>query len=319
MAESSMRVAEYDRFGGPEVLTMRARPVPRPSAGQFLARVRAVALDPKDVVLRAGRLPHRLLVGSRFPKRVGYDWSGEIVALGRGMRAHREGDAVYGMIESWAGGACAEYVVVNPEHCAEKPASLSWEEAAAIPLAAQTALQALRDVARVQPRQHVLVNGASGGVGTFAVQIAKIMGCRVTAVSSARNAELVRSLGAEQVVDHETTDLRSGAARYDVFFDVFGNRSLAHALPVLTQRGLYISTVPKPHVVRDVLLTVLRANRACLVRVHSRSADLRQLATWVDAGALRPVIDRIYALQEIADAQRYLGTRRARGKVILRV
>jgi NADPH:quinone reductase-like Zn-dependent oxidoreductase len=314
-----MRVAEYDRFGGPEVLVVRSRPTPRPSRGQILVRVKAAALNPKDLVLRAGRLPHRLMLGPHFPKRVGYDWAGEVAAVGRGIGRLREGDAVYGMIESWAGGACATHALVNPRELAAKPASLSWMEAAAIPLAGQTALQALRDVSRIKAGQHVLVNGASGGVGTFAVQIAKIMGCRVTAVTSGRNAELALALGAERVIDYETTELDGSVGRYDLFFDVFGNRSLSEARPLLNRTGCYVSAVPKPHLIRDALLTVFRSNRANLVRVHSRARDLRLLTAWVDEGVLRPVIDSVFALEEIADAQRRLGTRHARGKIVLQI
>ena len=315
-----MRVVEYDRYGGSDVLVLRPAALPRPGAGQVLVRVRAAALNPKDVIARSGRLLiFRVLAGGRFPKRVGFDWSGEALALGPGVTGIREGDALYGMINAWSAGACATHALVSVKELAPRPASLSWEEAAAVPLAAQTALQALRDVARLERGQRVLVNGASGGVGTFAVQIARALGARVTAVTSARNTARMRELGADDVLDYTTTDLRAAAGVHDVFFDVFGNRSLSFARPLLSARGTYVSTLPKGQVFRDVVLTALRGKRARLVSVRSRAADLVLLAEWIDKGAVRPVVDRVFPLEEIAAAEDYLGTRRARGKVVLRV
>ena len=315
--ERNVEAVEYDHFGGPEVLALRKCAAPRPGRGQVLVAVKATALNPKDLVVQSGRRPHRWIVGSRFPKRLGYDWAGQVVRVGRGVDGLAEGDALFGMIESWHGGACATQILANRSEFAHMPHSLSWQQAAAVPLAAQTALQGLRDFARARPGQRILINGASGGVGTFAVQIAKIMQCQVTAVTSGANAHWVRALGADAVIDYQTTALRAAGGHYDAFFDVFGNRSFSEIQPLLARRGRFVSTVPKLHVVRDAIFTRVSAQSASLVRVHSSADDLRTLAGWIDEGQLRVMVDRTFPLHAIADAQRYLGTRHARGKVVI--
>ncbi len=316
-----MRVVEYERFGGPDVLVVRDRADPKPGPGRVLIRVHAAALNPKDIIVQSGRHAlHRLIGGTRFPKRLGYDWSGECIAVGADVTAVRPGDALYGMIDAWAGGACATHLVAVAGELAGKPEALSWADAAAVPLAALTALQALRDLAGVGPGHRVLVNGASGGVGTFAVQVAKALGATVTAVTSGKNEALVRSLGADVAIDYtDAADIRTSAGTHDVFFDVFGNRSFGWAAPVLSDGGIYVSTVPKAHVLRDTLLTLTRRKRARLVRVASRRSDLLVLGRWIEKGVIRPVVDRVFALDDVADAERYLATRHARGKVVISV
>ena len=316
----TMRSVQYDRYGGTEVLVLRSEEVPRPGRGQVLVRVRAAALNPKDVIVRSGRLRiYRIIAGSRFPKRVGFDWSGEALALSAGVTDVRVGDALYGMIDAWSAGACATHAVVEVGELAPRPASLSWEQAAAVPLAAMTALQALRDVARLERGQRVLVNGASGGVGTFAVQIAKALGARVTAVTSARNAARMREIGADEVLDYAEDDLRAKAGQQEIFFDVFGNRSFPFARALLSANGTYVSTVPKGHLLRDTVLTALRGKRARLVSVRSRAADLVTLTGWIEQGLVSPVIDRVFPLEEVAAAEDQVATRRARGKVVIRI
>ncbi len=310
-----MKVVEYQRFGDESVLSVVERPTPTPGRGQVLVDVFAAALNPKDVLTRAGKL--RFFSGQRFPMRVGYDWSGVVRAIGSGVEGLAAGDEVFGMIQAWAGGAVAEQVVVEADQLAKKPAALAHPQAAAIPLAALTALQALRDEGRLEPGQRVLINGASGGVGTFAVQLARLLGAHVVAVTSARNAELVRSLGAHEVIDYATSRATSVSAPVDVVFDVFGNQRFAACRAVLTPSGTWVSTVPKLHVLASQLGSRFSSQRARLVLVRSRRADLEQLAAWASAGSIAPVIDRVVPMADIAAAQRHLGTRRARGKVVL--
>ena len=315
-----MLAARYDRYGRPEVLGLCPEAMPVPKRGQLVVRVHAAALNPKDVIVQSGRLPlFRFLAGSRFPKHVGYDWSGEVVSCGPGVSGFATGDPLYGMMNGWAGGACATHAVVSVRELARKPSKLSWEKAAAVPLAAQTALQALRDVARVVRGARVLINGASGGVGTFAVQIAKALGARVTAVTSGANEDLVRSIGADEALDYQTCDIRASGERFDVFFDVFGNPSFGFAAPVLTETGTYVSTVPKPRLLRDIATTMVGRKRARLVRVRSRTSDLTTLAWWAERSILEPVVDSIYPLHEIAAAEARVASRRSRGKVVLTV
>ena len=310
-----MIAVEYDRYGDASVLVARERPVPHVRPGHVVVRVRAAALNPKDVLTRAGKYPW--LAGRRFPKRIGYDWAGEAVAIGAGVRGIREGDALFGMIQAWQGGACAEYALVRADELAPRPIGLDWTGAAALPLASLTALQALRELGALAAGQRVLLNGASGGVGVHAIQIAKALGAHVSTLTSAGNAELVRALGADETLDYATWSPRAPAAPYDVIFDIFGNRRFRDLRPLLTARGTFISTVPKPAVILARMRTALSHPRARLVVVRSTTADLEALSALVGRGALRPVVDRSFPLADLAEAHRYLATKRARGKIVV--
>lgn len=311
-----MKVVEYDRYGAPEVLELRERPLPQPAPGQVLVRVRAAALNPKDALTRAGKF--RLLAGPRFPKRCGYDYAGVVEACGAGVQDAQVGDAVFGMLNGWRAGTCAEALLVHADEYAPLPLGLSMEEASALPLAAQTALQALRDLGDLRPGQQVCIHGASGGVGTLAVQVARALGAEVTALCSAANAELVRGLGAQTVVDYRSTPPPALTQRFDIFFDVFGNQSYGRVRHLLKPRGLYISTVPSLRNIWDDVRTRLSpGRRARLVVVRSRRRDLEQLAAWVQQGRLRALVDSRYALAQIREAHTRQQTRRARGKIIL--
>lgn len=312
-----MRALVYDRFGGPEVLEVREIEPPRAGRGEILVRVLAAALNPKDVLLRKGKM--RLLNREPFPRRVGYDWAGEAVEVGAGVEGVRAGDRLFGMIQAWRGGACAELCTVRPGEFTRAPKGLTPEQAASLPLAALTALQALRDLGGVQAGDEVCVNGASGGVGTLALQIAKRLGARVTSVSSGQNLELCRSLGADVALDYEVDRPFERPGAYRVLFDVFGKLDFVDVCGVLGPRGVFISTVPSWRVGRAALLTALGPKRARLVVVRSRRDDLELVRDWVEAGGLVSVVDRVMELDEAAEAQRYLETRRAKGKVVLRV
>lgn len=312
-----MKAVEYHRYGSPSVLELRDVPRPSPGRGELLVRVRAAALNPKDVLLRSGKF--RLLTGFWFPKRVGFDWSGEIAEVGPGVNGISAGAAFYGMLGGFQGGACAEYLVVRPGHCAPKPASLGFERAAAVPLAASTALQALRDVARLERGTRVLVNGASGGVGVFAIQLAKILGAHATTTSSERNLELCRRLGADVALDYRAADPLAGPERFDVIFDVFGNRRFDEARRVLGPRGVYVTTVPKPRVFADAARTAFAWPRARFVSVRPRSADLRLIAALVDEGRLAPVVEHVFPLEQIVEAEEQVASKHTRGKVVVRI
>lgn len=310
-----MRAAEYDRYGPASVLVVRDVPRPRPRRGELLVRVRAAALNPKDVIVRSGRF--RLLSGGRFPKRVGFDWSGEVAEVGAGVEGVPLGTAYYGMLDGFQGGACAEYLAVHPSGCAPGPSRLGHVEAASAPLAASTALQALRDLARLGPGMRLLVNGASGGVGTFAIQVAKLLGAHVTAASSARNLELCRRLGADVAFDYRATDPLSAPERFDVVLDVFGNRTLQEARRVLPPHGVFVTTVPRLGAFLDVARSRLSPPRAELVLVRPRAADLRLIAAWLDEGKLVPVVEQAYPLDRIAEAEAHVETKHTRGKVVV--
>ena len=310
-----MRALVYDRFGPPDVLHVAEVDAPVARRGEVLVRVGAAALNPKDVLIRKGKFS--LVAGRRFPKIPGYDFAGTVEDVGPHVHGLSRGQPVYGMINGWSGRACAELVSVPAGELAAMPERLSVVEAAAVPLAALTALQALRDEARISAGARVVVNGASGGVGTFAVQIAKRLGARVTAVCSRRNAELVMSLGADDVLAYDEGDVRELEGEVHAFFDVFGNQPYPKVRHLLSRRGRFVTTIPRPGaVVRDVA-TRLSLRSARLVVVRSRARDLDLLRSWIDAGVLRPVIDRSVPLERGAEAAAYLETKRARGKVVL--
>ena len=282
-----------------------------------MVRIRAAGVNPKDCLVRKGKF--RWFTGRRFPQGLGHDFAGTLEQVGRGVDGFQVGDAVFGMTSGWKGRTYAGFATVSPSETALKPVELTFEEAAAVPLAAQTALQALRDLGRLSPGRRVVINGASGGVGTFAVQIARILGAKVTAVCSGRNADLVRRLGAERVVDYQREALRDSPEAVDLFFDVFGNRRFPDIRPLLTSRGHFISTVPGLPILKWGLMSRLGSGpRARLVVVKSRATDLKTLAGWIAARCLVPVVDRTFPLEDVRQAHAYIETKRARGKVVLK-
>lgn len=313
-----MKAIVYDRYGAPEVLELRELVVPLANAGEVLVRVRAAALNPKDSLIRKGKF--KAASGPTFPKLLGYDVSGVVEALGAGVTRLRIGDEVFGMRNGFTGGTVAELVTVREDELALKPPSLSFDEAAALPLTSLTALQALRDLGGVGPGARVLIHGASGGVGVVAVQLAKALGASVTTTCSEKNLDFVRSLGADETLDYaKETGLEAGRNRSCVF-DVFGNRRFSAARASLAPRGVYVSTVPSVRNVFDDLRTRwLPFKKARLVVVKSNAKDLETLSGFVERGQLRPIIDRVVPLAETAAGQAHVETKRARGKVVISV
>ncbi len=290
--------------------------MPEPGRGEVRVRVRAAALNPKDVFLRQGRF--RLLARAPLPRVVGHDYAGEVDACGPGVSDVSVGDRVFGFL-AWSGrqGTLSEHVVVRTGTFARFGDELGFEQAAAMPIAALTALQALRDDANVARGDSVLVHGASGGVGTFAVQIAKHLGGRVTTSSSDPNRALCLELGSDEALDYKCDDVLGG--RHRVIFDVMGNLGFARAKKALVEGGVYVTTVPSLGIFVDAARTRFAARRAALVVVRSVRADLETLAAWVKAGALRPVVDSVHDLEDHAAAFARLESRRARGKIVIRI
>lgn len=310
-----MIAIEYSRYGGPEVIELREVPVPQPQRGEVLVRVHAAALNPKDALVRAGKFKH--LAGAGFPKRMGYDLAGVVADVGSGVSDLAIGQRVFGMIQSWQAGAFAEFAVLPRQQLAALPDSITFAQAAAIPLAGQTALQALRDLGQVGPGSRVVIHGASGGVGTLAVQLARWLGAEVTALCGPDSAALVASLGADSVFDYHQTAPTQLPGRYDCFFDVFGNQHFAAIKPLLHARGSYVSTVPNSRNIRNHALTRFWPGRkARLVVVQSREADLKTLAQAVSVGQLRPLIAARFPLAEMRQAHVLIATKRTHGKII---
>jgi NADPH:quinone reductase-like Zn-dependent oxidoreductase len=325
-----MKAITQDVYGGPGVLGLRD--IERPSIGDdvVLVQVRAAGVDPGVWHLMTG-LPYLLRAmgfGLRRPKVAvrGRDLAGVVVAVGARVTRFRPGDEVYGTCES---GSFAEYAAAPEKQLALKPAGLSFEQAAVVPISGTTALQAVRDAGRVQPGQRVMVIGAGGGVGSFVVQIARAYGATVTGVCSTSKAELVRSLGAEDVIDYTRDEVDRHGARYDVVIDTAGNRPLSLLRRALTPRGTLV-VVGGEHgggrllagfdrQLRAPLLSLFVKQRLGALVAKERAEDLDALTRLIESGAVTPVIDRTYPLSEAADAIRYLADGHAAGKIVVTV
>ena len=321
----SMKGVVNECYGSPEVLKLEQLAKPTPADDQLLVKVHAAALNPLDWhMMRGSPYIMRMSSGLGAPKdiRVGVDFAGTVEAVGKNVTQFKPGDEVFG----GADGSVAEYVVVRESRAvALKPTNMTFEQAASVPVAAITALQGLRDKGGIKPGQKVLINGASGGVGTFAVQIAKHFGADVTGVCSTRNVELVRSLGADRVVDYTQEDFAKGPERYDIILDNVGNRSISDLRGVMQPNGrLVIVGGPKG----DWIGPLMGVIKAAIVQpfvdqqlgffiAQLNHDDMQFLGELMQTGKMTPVIDRRYALGEAAKAMEYLEAGRARGKVIV--
>lgn len=326
-ARLTMRAAVQRRYGQPSVLALAEVELPSPRKGEVLVRVGAASVHPGDYFLMTG-MPYlvRLVFGVRRPRNgiPGRDLAGVVTAVGAGVTAFTPGDEVFG----WSGtGTLAEYARVPARNLVPVPADVSVTEAAAVPTSAMTALQALRDIANVRPGQSVLVTGASGGVGSFALQIAKAFGAEVTGVCSTRNIGMVRSLGADHVVDYTTTDFTRADKRYDVILDNVEAQPLAAVRRALTPTGTLIPNSghggrwlgPIGRIAKARVLSGFTRQRLKPFTSFGKRADLLALADLLETGQVRPAIDRIHPLDEVADALRHVGAGHTRGKVVVTV
>jgi NADPH:quinone reductase-like Zn-dependent oxidoreductase len=319
-----MQAIVQEKYGSGEALETQEIARPEVAADEVLVRVHAASIHVGDWILMTG-VPYvmRLGTGIGRPKnRVpGTDVAGTVEAVGPQVQGLRPGDEVFG----WSTGAFAEYVSAPEDQLVKKPANLTFEQAAAVGVSATTALQLLRDDAKVQPEQTVLINGASGGVGTFAVQIAKALGAEVTGVSSTKNVELVRSIGADHVVDYTREDFRAGAVRYDVILDNVGDHSMADTRRALTPNGILISNggghAPGKlgRVIRNSLASMVVRQQARPSVKNQNRADLIALKELVEAGKVTPVIGGTYPLGRTAEAIGHVATGHARGTLVIAV
>ena len=327
-----MKAIRYDRYGPPEVLKLREVDLPAIGAEEVLVRVRAASVNPLDWHFMGGT-PYlvRAQAGLSRPRarasRLGADMAGSVEAVGRDVAGLRPGDEVFGGLDDR--GTLAEYISIRQDGAVlAKPTGLTFEQAASVPVAGCTALQALRDKGRVRPGHKVLINGASGGVGTFAVQLAKAFGAEVTGVCSTRNVELVASLGADQVIDYTREDFTRAGRRYDLLVDTAGNRTLAEIRRALAPKGVLVGVGgpdkgrwigPLGRSVKMALLSPAVSQRMVFFLARLNKADLGVLGELLAAGKLTPVIDRTYQLGEVARAIGYLKQGHARGKVVITV
>ena len=319
-----MQAITQDNYGSHEVLKLADVDKPEIGADEVLVRVHAASIHVGDWILMTGSpFVMRFATGLRKPKNPipGTDVAGTVEAVGSDVKGLRPGDEVFG----WAAGAFAEYAHAKENQFIKKPANLTFEQAAAVGVSASTALQLLRDNGKIQPGQKVLINGASGGVGTFAVQIAKALGAEVTGVTSSKNVEMVRSIGADHVIDYTREDFTTGDERYDVILDNVGNRSMARTRRALTPSGTLISNGgghadgKLGRTLRIMLVSMVVRQQASPTVKTQNHADLVALKSLVEAGKVTPVIDRTYPLTQTPEAIGHVAAGHARGTVVIAV
>ena len=320
----SMKAIVYCDYGPPDVLKLETIAKPVPNDTQVLVKVRAASVNPFDWHFMRGE-PYIMRMGNGLRKpastRLGVDFSGTVEAVGKNITQFKPGDEVFG----GKMGAFAEYVCISERFLVPKPENMTFEQVGTVQIAGLTALQSLRDKGKLQPGQKVLINGASGGVGTFAVQIAKVLGAHVTGVCSTRNVDMVRSLGADHVVDYTKEDFTKGAERYDLIVDLVGNHGLLTVRRALTPNGKYVMVggkkgrwlAPMDTVIRAFMLKPFVSQEMGFMISSVNKEDLTFLRDLMQSGKLTPVIDKTYPLSQVPEAIAYLETGRARGKVAI--
>src|ERR1043166_2981908 len=325
-----MKAIVYHAYGSADVLKLEDISKPIPKDDQVLIKVRAAALNPLDWRMMGGvPLPFRIMMKMATPTAeravgIGRDGAGIVEAVGKEGKQFKVGDEVFGTCEA----AVAEYASAKEAGLAAKPAALSFEQAAAIPVAGLTALQGLRDKGKIQAGQKVLINGAAGGVGTFAVQVAKTFGAEVTGVCSGANVEMVLSIGADKVIDYTQEDFTKGAERYDIILECVGNKPFSECRPVLTNKGRYVivggghditMTTIMVSALKTLAASSVSKQKAIMFVAKSSQPDLTFLAETIATGKMTPVIERIYRLEETPEAVAHLERGHARGKLVIAV
>ena len=308
-----MRALGYTKHGGIEQIEVFETQPPRAGWGRVVVDVHSIALNPLDYRFRRGEMGPDLMAG---PRITGCDFSGTIARVGAGVGHVSVGDRVMGM-SRW--GTAAQQISVRANKVVKIPEGLDDSTAATIPLVALTAYQIIHDRVQVQPGQHLLIHGASGGVGTYVVQLAKLAGATVTAVASERNQEFLASLGADETIDYEQTDCCTGSEQYDAFIDCYGNKSLTKTDAVIKDNGIYLTVDPFPGAFIFPVLNLGRRKRSMVVVVQNKAHQLREICQLIETGTLRPVVQRVYPATEIHEAFVMLETHHTRGKLAVRI
>ncbi len=318
-----MKAITYTRYGPPDVLQLKEVEKPIPGDNEVLVKVYATAINHSDSTLLRGKpFLGRLWSGLLEPKQkiLGADIAGRVEAVGKNVKQFQPGDEVFGDISECGWGGFAEYAAVLENALVLKPASMTFEEAAAVPQAAVVALQGLRDKGHIQSGQKVLINGASGGIGTFAVQIAKAFGAEVTGVCSTRKLDMVRSLGADRVIDYTEEDFTQKEQRYDLIFDIVANFPVSYYKRALSPKGIYVACAFSPVALfLGPLISMIGSKNVVALVAKSNDKDLVLVKDLIEAGKVLPVIDRRYMLSEVAEAIRYYEERHNQGKVVITV
>ena len=308
-----MKQAIITGFGKADKISFQEAKIPKPQQNEVLVKVVAVSVNPKDTFIRKGR--YKIFTGTKFPMGIGFDYSG-IVEESKNSK-YKKGDQVFGMINGWQGSTFAEFVVVKDDEIIFAPKNLSLTDSASIPLAAQTALQALNELSQINKGDKVCINGASGGVGIFAIQIAKAFGAEVTALSSPKNFDFCKSLGADFTIDYNNTDFFKTNHSFDILFDVFGNLSFKKVNHLLNKQSVFISTVPSIKLLFAIFSSMFSSKKAKLVIVKSTNKKLSWLKQNLENGKVKPIIDSTFSFDKVRNAQAKVETKRTKGKVVV--
>jgi NADPH:quinone reductase-like Zn-dependent oxidoreductase len=312
-----MKAVIMNEYGSPDVLKVEERPIPQPQAGEVLVKIIGSSINLIDWKLRSGQLKHFLRI--ELPAILGFDICGVVAQVGPGVSDFKVGDEVYTLSAKKSGESYAEYISLPATSLHHKPTKMTALEAATVPLAAQTALQGLRKGVSNLDNKNVLIIGASGGVGTFAVQIAKAFGAKVTGVASTKNREYVLSLGADQFIDYTTTDIRASSEKYDFIFDTVSQYQLGPVKRILTPTGVYVRTLPSVPLMIRQLLNGFAHHKAFLVLVKNNANDLKWLATAIDNGQIKTHIDSQFTLHQISEAHQRSESHRVVGKIAISI
>jgi NADPH:quinone reductase-like Zn-dependent oxidoreductase len=312
-----MKAAVFKCYGGNDVVELKDMPVPVPGPAEVVVKVHAASVNPVDWKVRYGQA--RIITGSKFPKVLGSECAGEVTATGAGAAKFRKGDRVVMYTSVRRLGAFAEYACTAEATVYPIPEGVTYVQAACLPIAGLTALQSLRDHGKIAAGKKVLINGASGGVGHFAVQIAKVFGAEVTGVCSGRNADFVKGLGADRVIDYGNEDFTRGSERYDLIFDAVSRSSFWNSRHVLAPRGVYVSTLPNATVVAQIVTTLLPGRKARQMWVKPNAHDVAWMMDQIKGGKVMVVIDQAYPLDRIKDALAASEAGRTKGKIIVSV
>jgi NADPH:quinone reductase-like Zn-dependent oxidoreductase len=315
-----MKAMAIESYGAVDQLKWVEIQEPTPAPDEVRVRVRASAINPADIKVITGEV--KLLHGRKFPLVVGYDYAGEIDAVGQNVKGFKMGDRVFGFLP-YSGknnqGAFSEKIVVGSKTLSQYPITLSFEEAASIPTTALTALRGLRVALGGKLKPHILVNGASGGVGSSVVQIARIMGAQVTATCSESSKDYVKSLGAEEVIDYRKTPVLSLGKKYSAIYDVASNLSFFKARSLLLPGGHFVSLLPSPSVIGGIILSPFMREKCSLIMTRSINVDLKQISGWLEEKRLKPSVDKVFTWQDLVKAIQYFERGGIRGKVAITV
>ena len=315
-----MKAIIYSNYGGPEVLKLQDIKSPRPKSSEVLVKVEAISLNPVDAKARRGGFrPISDLL--KFPRVTGTDFSGVIIEIGRNVSGFKVGDSVYG----WSNpiinnGSAAEMLTISEKSIALVPTNVDLAESAVFPCGALTSLIVLRDLAPIRNGHKILINGSSGGTGTMALQIAKILGGEITAVTSSRNSERIkRDFNPDHIIDYTKSDFIKDDKKYDVIFDVQGNKSFNEIQECLTANGTYITTQPSIYNSIDVARNILSKRKSKIVICRSKTSDLNHIRIWVEENKIKPIIEKVYEFEHYREAYEHLDTGRVKGKLLIKI